>query len=200
MNFNIKLQELRKKKGLSQEELAETLYVSRAAISKWESGRGYPNIDSLKRISKLFSISIDELLSGEELIFLAEEDKKQKENNLRDLIFGLLDICVLLLLFLPFFAQRYNDLINEVSLLSLSFTNNYLNILYLIIVILIILFGICLLALQNNNNLFWLRLKHKLSLFLNVFGIILFIISLQPYAAIFLFVFLCIKILVCLKK
>ena len=47
MEFNEKLQSLRKNKGLTQEELAEALYVSRTAISKWESGRGYPSIDSL---------------------------------------------------------------------------------------------------------------------------------------------------------
>ena len=54
MEFNEKLQELRKQKGLTQEELAEALYVSRTAISKWESGSGYPNIDSLKAISNYF--------------------------------------------------------------------------------------------------------------------------------------------------
>ena len=63
MEFNEKLQELRKQKGMTQEELASALYVSRTAISKWESGRGYPNLESLKGISRLFSISIDELLS-----------------------------------------------------------------------------------------------------------------------------------------
>lgn len=46
LEFNEKLQELRKRKGLTQEEVAEALYVSRTAISKWESGRGYPGIDS----------------------------------------------------------------------------------------------------------------------------------------------------------
>ena len=78
MEFHEKLQELRKQKGLTQEELAESLYVSRTAISKWESGRGYPNIDSLKAISKFFSVTIDELLSGEEVLTLAEEEQKQK--------------------------------------------------------------------------------------------------------------------------
>ena len=56
MEFNEKLQELRKSRGLTQEELAEALFVSRTAISKWESGRGYPNLDSLKEISKYFSM------------------------------------------------------------------------------------------------------------------------------------------------
>ena len=50
MEFNEKLQKLRKEQNLTQEELAEKLFVSRTAISKWESGRGYPSIDSLKVI------------------------------------------------------------------------------------------------------------------------------------------------------
>ena len=54
MEFNEKLQELRKSRGMTQEDLAEALYVSRAAVSKWESGRGYPSIDSLKDISGFF--------------------------------------------------------------------------------------------------------------------------------------------------
>ena len=66
MEFNEKLQELRKSRGLTQEELAEKLYVSRTAVSKWESGRGYPNIDSLKAISDFFSVTVDELLSPTE--------------------------------------------------------------------------------------------------------------------------------------
>ena len=72
MEFNEKLQQLRKRRDLTQEELADQLYVSRTAVSKWESGRGYPNIDSLKAISKYFSVTIDELLSGDELLTLAE--------------------------------------------------------------------------------------------------------------------------------
>lgn len=71
MEFHEKLQELRKKRGLTQEELAEALYVSRTAISKWESGRGYPNIDSLKELSNFFSVSIDDLLSSETLLSIA---------------------------------------------------------------------------------------------------------------------------------
>jgi transcriptional regulator with XRE-family HTH domain len=72
MEFHEKLQQLRKQNQLTQEQLAEQLYVSRTAVSKWESGKGYPNIESLKCISKLFSVTIDELLSSDELIVLAE--------------------------------------------------------------------------------------------------------------------------------
>ena len=94
MEFNEKLQELRKQKGLTQEELAEAIFVSRTAISKWESSRGYPNIDSLKILSKFFGITIDELLSGDELLSIAEEDTRQKQTHLCDLVFGLLDCSV----------------------------------------------------------------------------------------------------------
>ena len=49
------------------------MFVSRTAISKWESRRGYPSIDSLKEISRYFAVSIDDLLSGEQLITIAEK-------------------------------------------------------------------------------------------------------------------------------
>ena len=71
MEFHEKLQQLRKQNHMTQEDLAQRLYVSRTAVSKWESGRGYPNLESLKAISKLFSVTIDELLSNEELIDLS---------------------------------------------------------------------------------------------------------------------------------
>jgi transcriptional regulator with XRE-family HTH domain len=105
MELNQKLQELRKQRGLTQEALAERLYVSRTAISKWESGRGYPNIDSLRAIARFFSITVDELLSSDEALVVAEEDHKQKEARLRNLVSGLLDICAVLLFFLPLFCQ-----------------------------------------------------------------------------------------------
>lgn len=199
MEFNEKLQELRKQKGLTQEQLAEELYVSRTAVSKWESGRGYPSIDSLKAISKFFSVTVDELLSGEELLNIAEEDHKQKEDRIRDLIFGLLDICVSLLIFLPLFAKRSNGIIEEVSLLSLNSVSMVFRLVYFVIVGGIILSGIFTIALQNCKRGAWVFIKHKLSFFLNSVGALLFIISLQPYAAIFLFVFLILKALVLIK-
>ena len=62
MEFNEKLQELRKKKGLTQEELADKLYVSRTAVSKWESGQCCPDIALLPALADFFEVSIDELM------------------------------------------------------------------------------------------------------------------------------------------
>ncbi|MDY4880530.1 MAG: helix-turn-helix transcriptional regulator, partial [Gemmiger sp.] len=92
MEFGEKLQELRKSRGLTQQELAEALYVSRTAISKWESGRGYPSIDSLKEISGFFSVSIDDLLSGEKLVSLAKKENQSNIRHICDLLFGIVDL------------------------------------------------------------------------------------------------------------
>lgn len=200
MEFNEKLQNLRKQKGLTQEELAESLYVSRTAISKWESGRGYPNIESLKLIAKTFSVTIDELLSGEELLDIAEQDNKKKDGVFCDLLFGLMDIFTSLLLFLPFFAEKLNGAISEVSLLALLAVAPYLKTVFLCLVVTIILFGILTLALQNYTNIFWQKIKTKTSLILNFSGVLLFIISLQPYAATFLLMFLIIKVFMLARK
>ena len=199
MEFNEKLQELRKNKGLTQEELAEALYVSRTAISKWESGRGYPSIDSLKEIAKYFSVTIDELLSSDEVLNIAEEDNKQKEKHFRSLVFGLLDISVLMFFFLPFFGQKENGIVQEVSLLSLNGIESYLQITYCAIVICIAVYGILTLAFQNFQKAFWVNNRDKISLILNVIAVLLFVISSQVYAAALFFIFLVIKVSMLVK-
>ena len=195
MEFNEKLQELRKRKGLTQEELAETLYVSRTAISKWESGRGYPSIDSLKAIAGYFSVTIDDLLSGDEILVIAEEDQKQKEMQSRDLVFGLLDCSCAMFFFLPFFGQRVDGIIHEVSLLSLTGISSYMRVAYFVVIAVMVASGLLTFALQNCQWAFWIRNKSKVSILLNAVGALLFILSLQPYAAAMLFIFLMIKLL-----
>ena len=199
MELNEKLLELRKQKGLTQAELAEILFVSRTAVSKWESGRGYPNIDSLKAIAKFFGVTIDELLSGEELLTIAEEDSRNKENRLRDLVFGSLDCSTAMLFFLPFFGQKAPPVIQAVSLLSLTEAKLYLRTAYIAAVAGIAFLGILTLALQTCQNPIWMKNKHKLSWMLNAAGALLFIISSQPYAAALLFLFLAVKALMLIK-
>ena len=58
------LLELRKKNNLTQDELAEKLYITRQAVSRWESGETIPNIETLKSLSKLFNVSINTLLGS----------------------------------------------------------------------------------------------------------------------------------------
>lgn len=197
MEFNEKLQNLRKSKGLTQEELADKLYVSRTAISKWESGRGFPNIDSLKEISKFFCISLDELLSSEEVLNIAIDEQDKKEKHFKELVFGLLDISVILLLFLPLFRSvKASNVIESVSLLFLSGVKTYLKILYYIFIVGIPVIGLLTLTLQNFNLRFWTKYKISISFILNIIISLLLIISMQPYAAVFAFVILGIKVLI----
>ena len=200
MEFNEKLQELRKRNGLTQEELAEKLYVSRTAISKWESGRGYPNIESLKAIAKFFSVTVDELLSTDEILTIAEEDNKRKEKRFRDLIYGLLDLSIAMLLFLPLFAEKADGAIQSVSLIALGGVQSYLKVAYLIAVTVMTVMGILTLALQSCQTIAWVKSKTTVSLTLGSLLVLLFIISSQPYAAVFAFVLLIIKALMLIKR
>lgn len=79
MGFSENLQILRKKQNMSQEQLAERLEVSRQAVSKWESGSGYPETEKLVTICEIFDCSIDEILKGK-ISENTNSDKKQYEN------------------------------------------------------------------------------------------------------------------------
>lgn len=195
MELHEKLQTLRKQKGLTQEELAAELFVSRTAISKWESCRGYPSIDSLKAISGFFSITIDELLSGEELLTVAQTEQRQTQTRFRDQIFGTLDCAAGLLFFLPFFGQSGADGIRAVSLFSLTEISAYLKAAYGILTAATALWGICLLALQGLP-----RQKLGISLLGSIAAILLFTLSRQPYAAVFALALLGGKVLFLLKN
>lgn len=200
MELNEKLQELRKQKGLTQEELAGALYVSRTAVSKWESGRGTPNIESLKAIAKFFSVSIDELLSVDEVLTIAEEDQKQQTKYIHDLIFGLLDVSMLLLLFLPLFGEAVGGMIRSVSLLTLGGISLGLKILYFFVVNGTGLVGLLTLALQNVDSIVWQKCKTKLSLGFGVAAVLLFVLGTEVYAAIFAFGLLAIKVILLLRR
>ena len=191
MEFHVKLQELRKQRGLTQEELAAQLFVSRAAVSKWESGRGYPNIDSLKAMATFFGVTVDALLSGDQLLSIAEAEVTEKQQHFRSAVFGLLDCSVVMFLFLPFFGQTVNGAVQAVPLLSLTEISPYLRSAYLIFVAASSVWGILSLILRNRLHL---------SLAISAAGVLLFIISLQPYGAAYLFVFLIIKAFLLLKK
>ncbi len=199
MEFNEKLQELRKSRDLTQEQLAEQLYVSRTAISKWESGRGYPSIDSLKEIAKFFAISLDDLLSNEEILTMAQADNKRQIHHIQDIVFGLLDCSIASFLFLPIFAHKEGDVIEAIPLLALKEAPGYIVIPYYIIVFGLILCGIVTLALQNCAATGWLKMKGRISLGISTIGALFFCVSLEPYAAMFTFLFLVIKALMLIK-
>ena len=200
MTFGEKLRKLRADRGWTQDELAEKIHVTRTAISKWESDRGYPSIDSIKAISKIFLVSIDDLLSSDEVLTIAEQDNKHKETRFKDLVYALLDLCISMLLFLPFFAEDAGGIIQSVSLIALDGVQTYLKIAYLAVVIAMTVMGILTLTLQNCQATVWVKSKTMASLALGAILVLLFMISSQPYAAVFAFVLLTIKALMLIKR
>lgn len=86
MNIEIanRLAKLRKEKGLSQEELAEKLGLSRQAVSKWERAESSPDTDNLICLAKIYNISLDELLRTDEDVETIKESVKEKEVEKKD--------------------------------------------------------------------------------------------------------------------
>ncbi|MDO5409756.1 MAG: helix-turn-helix domain-containing protein [Lachnospiraceae bacterium] len=193
-------EDIRKQKGLTQEELAEILFVSRSAISKWESGRGYPGIDSLKAISAYFAISMDELLSNKELILAAEQDNRRKIFHVQDIVFGLLDCSAALFLLLPLFSQKVGNAFIGVSLIGLTDIMWYTRAVYIAIIVLTVVCGILILALQNVDLSAWRKIRGVLSVTLSVIACLVFIATSQIYAALLFFLFMLIKGILLIKR
>lgn len=194
MKFYEKLQILRKQNGLTQEQLAEKLYVSRTAVSKWESDRGYPNLDSLKAISKCFGVSVDELLSENSVPQVSfRTEKSERRASALPLIFGLADCFFAILFFIPVFGQKVAGVISGVSLISLGSVMTYTKISFISMISLTALFGIVELSLQNCKSKFWTKNRFSLSIILGVADALLFAVSTQAYATCFAFVFLVLK-------
>ena len=192
MEFSEKLQELRKSRSMTQEELAEALFVSRTAISKWESGRGYPSIDSLKEISRFFSVTIDELICSDEMITVAENDKKEFVSKYISLICNALDILLAILLFIPAFGNGPSSS-ETVSLLGLSGITPWLKTVFVVIIGITILNGICGVIIANLNKPAWNRHRLVTGVVLSILSVTVFIVTRQPYAGIVCFAFLVIK-------
>ena len=200
MEFHEKLQELRKRRGLTQEELAEDLYVSRTAISKWESGRGYPNIDSLKEISKFFSVSIDDLLSGEKLISIAEKENKSNIRTLCDLIFGMADVSFFMLIVLPLYPNLVDGFIYSVNLLNYSQTTDINLKIYWIIFLLLFIAGLVKIIMIKINRDKCIAVITDFSFIINIIIVLYLSLTRQVYAIIISFFILMIKAAVFIKK
>ncbi len=77
MTFGQKLKKLRQDNQMTQEELAQRLYVTRTAVSKWETDKGYPAIDTLKTVSELFGVPVDDLISDDDVTNTRLLDEKR---------------------------------------------------------------------------------------------------------------------------
>lgn len=98
MEFGNKILELRKKAGLSQEQLAEQMGVARQTISKWELGETAPDIEESRKLSKIFNISLDDLTNNDVKNVLV--DKVSKTEKVSNTIIKILKIILLSIIIL----------------------------------------------------------------------------------------------------
>jgi transcriptional regulator with XRE-family HTH domain len=193
VEFHEKLQELRKRKGLTQEELAEALYVSRTAISKWESGRGYPGIESLKHISTYFGVSIDDLLSGEQLLSLAERENKGNLQRICDFLSGAVDLLALLLIVLPLYPKTVDEYVYAVNLMTYGDVTGKTLVAYWGLFATMAVLGILRIAAGKWCADKYSRVLSDLSMTIGVAAVIYLALCREPYAATLAFLMIVIK-------
>lgn len=189
MEFSEKLQLLRKQRGWTQEQLAERIYVSRTAVSKWESGKGYPSIDSLKALAQVYEVTIDALLSGEELMIVAEDEvRMRKETTL-----ALLDVAALALVLLPLYGKTIDGYIYSAMLWAPPDIVLPVRLCYWGVALGLATIG--LLALHALHQAQWERARRLKRVGLIVSGVAVpfFIATGEPYAATLMFVLLLAK-------
>lgn len=116
MKFNENLKYLRKKEGLTQEQLAEKLNVSRQAVTKWESNQSLPDIENLKEIAYIFSVSIDSLVGDIESKSTAKI--KKKIDDIGYFIFG---VVLLILLQITSIGDFISQIVNNEDIVIVSF-------------------------------------------------------------------------------
>ena len=200
MEFHEKLQALRKSRGLTQEELAEALYVSRTAISKWESGKGYPSIDSLKGIATYFSVTVDELLSGEKLLSIAEKENKSNIQKMCDLLFGMVDVCAFILIVLPLYPKTVEGYIYSVSLLAYTETTPLNRMIYWVMFVSLIISGVIKLLLVKVKTEKGHRIVTDISIWIHILMVLYLAMAREPYAVTMAFLLLTIKGMLLLKN
>lgn len=200
MEFSEKLQELRKSRGLTQEELAEALYVSRTAISKWESGRGYPSIDSLKEISNYFSVSIDDLLSGDKLVSIAEKENKSNIQRICDLLFGIVDLMTITLVILPLYPNTIDGYIYSVNLFACTQTTSLNRLIYWTMFVALILIGGLKVLLHQMKIEKGQKVITDISIVLSIVTVMFLAMTREAYAITMAFLLLIIKVLLVLKN
>ncbi|MEF2824283.1 MAG: helix-turn-helix transcriptional regulator [Peptococcaceae bacterium] len=189
MEFSEKLQLLRKQRGWTQEQLAERIYVSRTAISKWESGKGYPSIDSLKALAQVYEVTIDVLLSSEELMTVAEDEvRMRKETTL-----ALLDVAALALVLLPLYGKTIDGYIYSAMLWAPPDAVLPVRLCYWGVALSLVAMGLMALYSLKQAQYERARRLKRVGIVVSVMAVPFFIATGEPYAATLMFVLLLAK-------
>lgn len=170
MELSEKIQNLRKERGLTQEQFARQLFVSRTAVSKWETGRGIPSMESLQQIARLCGVTLDELLCAEEVITIAARENKAHLHR----IDAVCNISAVIGLLLPLYKVELEGIFRSVPLYQYD---RWLAILYW-------LFPVAMAACGVIQLLFDRKSLRVIGAIINICAIVVLILSGQPYPAV----------------
>ena len=190
MNFPEKLRKMRKDKGITQEELASSIFVSRTLISKYENGSVYPTKDNVQKLALYFNVPISSLIDEEDTIqlVLKQNDLSVKINYLLCLIIVIFSSLFSLMTFIPFLKVGHYDYSNGspptfktdiVSPIQLTM-NNSNPIVVITLVALIINIVISSLCVSHRKNI-WLLLINYFLFIINIFLIFFTIVFIVIY-------------------
>ncbi|MDY2927659.1 helix-turn-helix domain-containing protein [Anaerococcus sp.] len=114
-----KLKEARLKKNMTQEEVAEKIFVSRQSISNWENNKTYPDIGNVIALSDLYEISLDELLKGSDNFMKHLEESTDLVKSNKKLI-GIIILALITMIIIALFTEFMPERLNMVAIFTLS--------------------------------------------------------------------------------
>ena len=198
MDFGEKLKALRTERGLTQEQLAARLYVSRTAMSKWETGGGSPNLDSLQAVARLFDVSVDDLLSADDLIVLARDERRSTARSSGMLSFGLLDVLAVVFAFIPLYGVDDGSFVRMANLAdygaSVDFGASFAVMAAAVVSLMFVGAVEILLAAACSRRA--ARIVALVGFAVQALAVVLFASTMQPYATTLMFALLLAKVVV----
>ena len=198
MDFGEKLKALRTERGLTQEQLAARLYVSRTAVSKWETGGGSPNLDSLQAVARLFDVSGDDLQSADDLIVLARDERRSTARSSGMLSFGLLDVLAVVFAFIPLYGVDDGSFVRMANLAdygaSVDFGASFAVMAAAVVSLMFVGAVEILLAAAGSRRA--ARIVALVGFAVQALAVVLFASTMQPYATTLMFALLLAKVVV----
>lgn len=198
MDIGEKLKALRTERGLTQEQLAAKLYVSRTAVSKWETGGGSPNLDSLQAVARLFDVSVDDLLSADDLIVLARDERRSTARSSGMLSFGLLDVLAVVFAFIPLYGVDDGSFVRMANLAdygaSVDFGASFAVMAAAVVSLMFVGAVEILLAAAGSRRA--ARIVALVGFAVQALAVVLFASTMQPYATTLMFALLLAKVVV----
>ena len=174
--------------------LSSGLFYIYKAVALWLwAGKGYPSLDSLKGISSFFSVTIDELLSGEKLISIAEKENRSNLQNICNLLTGIVDVFSFMLIVLPLYPKHMGEAVLAVNLFSYSETAVFIKMAYWGIFLVLIMAGVIEIVMSQRNTGKGKKALQVSSMIFSIIAVIFLALTREAYATTLAFMLFLLK-------